>query len=192
MFMQLAGARGGGRRAGHVDAPCWDADLARQQTGWLVALTVSFVPLGLVDSTLLLGILLLIVGFAVGPAIAVQFNLASRFAPAGTETEALTWVGSMIYVGGGVGAAVAESVAPSIGVRGAFLASVVFAGTATLLSMCGRGRLREIFAPAAVRDATTAGGLDAEATGKAVEPVNAEKPSFTQERMWFPAAESPV
>lgn len=123
----------------------WTGPLTRQQTGWLAAMSVATASVILAPNLALLALLLLVAGFPVAPAYTVQLTLGSEFAPPGTKTEALTWLISLQYVGFAVGNAFAGRVVQDAGPRAAFAAAAVFACAATVLSLVGRGRLKEVF-----------------------------------------------
>lgn len=144
----LLGSFGVGSTVGGLvqGARDWRAPLARQQTGWLVALTISLALLTLAPNVLALAVLLVVAGVTVAPATTVQLTLASNFAPRAATTEALTWVASFYYVGFAAGNTVAGGAAQNAGPRAALFAAAVFALAATLLSLVGRDRLRQVLA----------------------------------------------
>lgn len=66
-----------------------------------------------------------VVGLGVAPTLITAFGLAEQVSPPGMLTEALTWLGSGLNVGYGVGAAVVGGIADAHGARVAFTVTVV-------------------------------------------------------------------
>jgi predicted MFS family arabinose efflux permease len=67
-----------------------------------------------------LGLALLVAGAVVAPAFATAYGMTSRIAPAGTATEAFSWLSTGIAVGIAAGSALAGALADGPGPRLAF------------------------------------------------------------------------
>jgi MFS family permease len=94
-----AGSMAGGLYFGRLAAP---ADPGRRLAWLLLALALLEAPLAFVDSLAAMAVALTLAGLAIAPAMALSFALLSDVAPAGTVTEAQTWVATAL--GGGMAA----------------------------------------------------------------------------------------
>ena len=110
---------GGARRAGGL-------------TVLLVALAVGHGALVLTTgSAVAIGVVILLAGATIAPSDASISAMVDRAAPAGTQTEAFSWLFTASLTGAALGAAVAGAIAQSNGARGAF----AFAGIAGALTV---------------------------------------------------------
>jgi MFS family permease len=105
------------------------AGLARLTTGYLVGLAV------LTAATLfapLLAVAAPLAGLCLGPTLATLFTSAADAAPAGTATEAQSWINTIMSGGASLGAVVAGLTAanPTLGIAIATGATALAAGTA--------------------------------------------------------------
>lgn len=94
----------GGLAAARTPPP---PDPARRLLVLLVVLAVLEVPLALAGTLAAMGVAVAVASLAIAPSLALTFQLASETAPAGTVTEALTWLSSAIAAGVAVGSALA-------------------------------------------------------------------------------------
>jgi predicted MFS family arabinose efflux permease len=85
---------------------------------------VSFLILFLSQTPLQLGILLLLTGVVNAPVIATFYVLIEELAPAGTVTEAFTWISTTFLVGISGGVALAGIVADATSPRTAWWLAV--------------------------------------------------------------------
>jgi MFS family permease len=85
----------------------WRGPAYRRFLGLLVVLSLSFVPIAVVSSVPALVGLAAVAGLAVAPTVATIFGLIDDVAPAGTGTEAMTWILALYALGTAVGAAFA-------------------------------------------------------------------------------------
>jgi predicted MFS family arabinose efflux permease len=83
-------------------------------------------------SVLAIGAVILLAGATIAPTAASIYAMVDRFAPAGTATEAFSWVLTAAYTGEALGAAVGGGLVQSAGAAAAF-AFVGAAGAVTVL-----------------------------------------------------------
>jgi hypothetical protein len=100
----------------------------RRYAGLLGCSAVTLALLPPIRSVALLFPALAIAGFCIAPVFSCVFSLLDRHAPAGTATEAFTWVASASVGGVSAGAALAGLIVQHVGAAWAFL--LAFAGTA--------------------------------------------------------------
>ena len=87
--------------------------------------TLGFIVLMAADRPLTLGILLLVTGIVNAPVIATLYVLIESLAPAGTVTEAFTWVSTTFLVGISGGVALAGVVADTFGPQSGFMLALI-------------------------------------------------------------------
>jgi predicted MFS family arabinose efflux permease len=128
----------GGLIAAWAPAP---TDAARRLALLLAALAVLSVPMGLVATLPAQALAVAVGSLAISPALSLIFQLTSELAPAGTVTEAMTWLTSFISAGIAGGAALAgwlidradsTPVLLSMAVYGVIAAAVVASRSAVL------------------------------------------------------------
>ncbi|MDP9400365.1 MAG: MFS transporter [Actinomycetota bacterium] len=112
-----------------------------------VLVAVGFLPLLLAPSFAVMALLVIPAGVFVAPLIATRNELAGTAAPAGAETEALTWPLTALVSGIALGAAVGGSLADGVGWRGAVVAGVLAAALGATVAVLGRARLGRAEAP---------------------------------------------
>ncbi|MGI8761448.1 MAG: MFS transporter [Jatrophihabitantaceae bacterium] len=88
-----------------------------------------------------------VVGLGIAPTLIGGFGLIDEIVPAATLTEGLTWIGTGLSVGYGLGAAVVGGIADAHGARVAFWVPVGAALSAALVALALARRLRPV-APA--------------------------------------------
>jgi MFS family permease len=114
----------------------------------LGAVAVGLSPLAVaVVGVLPFALCMLLAGVAIAPTIACLYLLVDRSAPAGTVTEAFTWVSSAFTAGTAFGSALAGSLVQHAGPASAFLLALSVMAAATLLARLRRPTLVEV-APA--------------------------------------------
>jgi MFS family permease len=114
----------------------------------LGAVAVGLSPLAVaVVGVLPFALCMLLAGVAIAPTIACLYLLVDRSAPAGTVTEAFTWVSSAFTAGTALGSALAGSLVQHAGPASAFLLALSVMAAATLLARLRRPTLVEV-APA--------------------------------------------
>jgi len=86
--------------------------------------------LALAPSLLVLGLLVGLAGATAAPIFAILYALTGQLAPRGTVTEAYTWLGSSLFTGAALGAAVGGALIEHVGVGGAFIAAAAAAAIA--------------------------------------------------------------
>ena len=121
-----AGQHGGGDSLGGVLLGVWGVGsaiggiwfgtrrpamaLSRQFAWFLGGVAASFLVLAVMPNPLALGIVLVVGGAAIAPALTVENNLVGRIAPAGMLNEAYTWVVTVSVAGSAAGGAVAGAI----------------------------------------------------------------------------------
>lgn len=119
-FGSMVGGLWFGAKTRHIDE--------RLYAGLLGCSALTLAVLPVVRTTVVLIPALAIVGLCIAPVFACVFSLLDKHAPAGTGTEAFTWIASASVGGASAGAALAGVIAQHTGTSWAFLLS--FAGTA--------------------------------------------------------------
>ena len=127
----LAAARAGAAR-----------DPVRRLTLMLALLAAGHLLLTIPLGPLPLAALLLLAGLALSPAMAAAFAMVESLAPAGTVTEAYTWLSTGIAAGLAAGAALSGALAQSHGAGAAFAAAGVACAAGALAGTLRRGSLR--------------------------------------------------
>ena len=148
-----AGSLIGGLVAARAGAP---ADPSRRLTLVLVALAAGHLLLTIPTGPLVLAGLLLVAGLAIAPAIAGAYTMVDGVAPAGTVTEAYTWLTTGIAAGLALGAAVTGALAESHGAGAAFATAAAACALAAVAGSVGRGTLVPV-APRGLPQPTAAG-----------------------------------
>jgi MFS family permease len=116
----------------------------------LLALVVAGIAVVAVASGLVqLGAGMVLAGLGIAPAIACLYLLVDRLAPAGTVTEAFTWVTTAFSTGFALGNAVGGSLVHRVGTDRAFLIAAAGVAAAALLA---RLRRPVLAAPAGMRE----------------------------------------
>ncbi len=108
----------------------------------LGALALCSVPLAFADSIVALGVLMAVAGLFVAPGVSVGFALIDDVTPAGTASEATSWLSSAYQGGLALGTAIAGATIESAGTTAVFLGAAGCAGLATLIVWAGRRSLR--------------------------------------------------
>jgi MFS family permease len=115
----------------------------------LIALcTVGHGLLAAAPSLALLGAGLVIAGGAIAPLFTVVYSLCGRLAAEGTATEAFTWLGSGLFAGAALGAAIAGGLVSAVSPAAAFGAAALATGIAGLAVAASASALRPADEPA--------------------------------------------
>ena len=88
-------------------------------------------------SVLAIGVVILIAGATIAPTAASVYAMVDRFAPAGTSTEAFSWVVTAGSTGAALGAAVAGPLVQSAGAAAAFAFAGGAGAVAVLVAILG-------------------------------------------------------
>ena len=115
----VGGLVAGGRR--------WAAPVEHRYVGLLLLLAGVFALLLLPRTNLQMGLLIVLAGLPIAPWLACTYLLVDRLSPAGTVTEAFTWVLTGFLTGQSIGASLAGMLIDASGPRMA-----LFAATASL------------------------------------------------------------
>lgn len=108
----------------------------------VLACTVGHGLLAVAPGLWSLGVLLVLAAAAIAPLFTVVYTLCGQLAGEGTVTEAFTWLGSGLFAGTAVGAAVAGLLVNASGPPAAYLSAAVFVGIAGLVVLPRRAALR--------------------------------------------------
>jgi MFS family permease len=113
--------------------------------------TLGLVPLLLVpDSMLAMGLLMGVAGLALAPSAAAGFLLIDQIAPAGTATEAYTWVVTANVSGSAIGAALSGVIVENGDIRTALVLAVAGPAVGTAIAVTRRRKLAQPAEPVAV------------------------------------------
>ncbi|HTU96976.1 MAG TPA: MFS transporter [Solirubrobacteraceae bacterium] len=135
---------GAGSLLGGLIVTRWGDRLRRvlQLPVLLVALAVLHGALVVSTHSLaLMGAIILLAGATIAPMTSVLYVMVDRFAPAGTETEAFSWLFTSSCTGAAVGAAVAGALVQAVGPGAAFAFAGVAGGLAAAVAMLGSHHL---------------------------------------------------
>lgn len=111
---------------------------------------VGLLPLIVADSLPLMALLMVVAGLALAPVAATGYLVVDRIAPAGTVTEATTWVMTANVAGGALGAAIGGIVVQDVSIRAALVLACAGPLLGTLVTLLRRGSLRGVALPEVV------------------------------------------
>ncbi len=117
-----------GSALGGVLLGAWAGRSERWLPAMLAVVAAGFAVLAVPVGLIVLGVLLVVGGFAISPTMAALLAAVGRLAPQGRAAEAFSWMAIAFLVGGATGAVLAGTVADAAGPGAAFLV----AGAATL------------------------------------------------------------
>jgi MFS family permease len=134
-----AGSLVGGLLAARAGAA---EDPVKRLVALLVGLGAGHLLLTFTTEPFLLAVLLFFAGLAISPAIAAAYALVDGLAPAGTVTEAYTWLSTGIAGGLALGAAASGGLAEAHGASAAFAVAGAAGAAAALVGVLARRTLR--------------------------------------------------
>jgi len=108
-------------------------------------------PMAIAPSLLVLAVVVVAVGAVIAPVTSTANVLAAELAPAGTLTEAATWVTTATNVMVAAGVALAGVLADQVGVSWTLTAATIWVAVGLLVAVAGRGRLAQSAAVAGQR-----------------------------------------
>jgi predicted MFS family arabinose efflux permease len=88
-------------------------------------------------SVVAIAAVILLAGATIAPTVASTYGMVDRAAPAGTRTEAFSWLLTASSTGAAAGAAVGGALAQSAGAAAAFAFAGAAGGFAVLIAMLG-------------------------------------------------------
>lgn len=109
--------------------------MTTQYRRWLLVLAAGTAPLVLATHPVVLGVLLVLAGVAIGPASTCQFTLIGDLAPTGTQTESFTWLFSAALAGAALGNYLAGTAVENLGAQPALALPCVLVMLATALAL---------------------------------------------------------
>ncbi|MFE3035721.1 MFS transporter [Streptomyces canus] len=118
----------------------WAGESARRLQVLVGFLAVCYLPLTLMPGAVAMTLLMVLAGVFLAPVIACAFVLVDRHAPAGTVTEAFSWIVTTFTVGASVGTGLAGPVVERGGAVWGFAVPSV-AGGVSLLVLLVTGRV---------------------------------------------------
>jgi predicted MFS family arabinose efflux permease len=133
------GSLTGGVVSGRTSAP---SNPERRFAWMLAALALGTLPLVLASGIVSLAGLVFLAGLAIAPSLAGAMGLVGQIAPAGTVTEAFTWVGTAMGTGFAIGGALGGAIVQGSGASAGFAAAAGAAAGAALLARGARAALR--------------------------------------------------
>jgi MFS family permease len=116
----------------------WRLPLRRRLVWVLLLMTVTSVPLLLIQHIWVMVPFVMLAGVAVSPSLISSFTLAEKLVPRSAVTEAFTWIGTALGLGVAVGASVAGKVVDAAGANRAFLVATVAAAVAAAAVLAGQ------------------------------------------------------
>lgn len=120
----------------------WGGAVERRYAWLLLAVAAGFVPPALVADVWQMGVVLPLAGACIAPLLACGYLLVDRLAPAGTVTEAFTWMLTGFLSGLSGGAAAGGVLIDLFGVRPAFAGAAGVVAAAALVARLRRSTLR--------------------------------------------------
>lgn len=127
----------------------WAGEPARRLQVLVAFLAVCYLPLTLMPGAVAMTFLMVLAGVFLAPVIACAFVLVDRHAPAGTVTEAFSWLVTMFTVGASVGTGLAGPVVETGGAQWGFAVPAA-AGAVALLVLISTGRVLAVAGQGAV------------------------------------------
>ena len=88
-----------------------------------------------------MGVILMVAGATIAPTGSVIYAMVDRFAPAGTQTEAFSWLFTSSSTGAAVGAAAGGVLVQAVGPGAAFTLAGLAGAVAAALAVLGSGHL---------------------------------------------------
>jgi MFS family permease len=139
----LMGALAGGSLIGGLlyGSRTWRSPVAHRYLILNALFAVGMAPLIVAGSIPVMAVLMAVAGFSLAPVAACTFALIEDVAPAGTTTEAFTWIFTANMTGAAAGAAVAGALIASSGIRAALLIPVCGVTVSFLLAFARRRTL---------------------------------------------------
>jgi MFS family permease len=124
-----------------VGAIAWKTGPRRRLVVGYAALTVAASLLWTVHSVALLGVLGLVVGLFIAPALISGYTLVESLVPATARTEAFTWLTGAVALGQAAAVTVAGRLADGYGASAGFVVPLVGTGLALATLLALRSRL---------------------------------------------------
>ncbi len=120
----------------------WRRPTAQRFIRILALLSLAFAPLPFMHSVVGLAIAVTALGLLLAPLESSAYVLVAELAPAGTMTEATTWVTTAKNVTGAAGTAAAGLLVDGVGVPWTLTSAWACAGIALAVALAGRGALQ--------------------------------------------------
>jgi hypothetical protein len=119
----------------------WRRPAGQRFTGILALLALAGAPLPFVSSVVGLAVAVAVFGLLLAPLESSAYVLVAELAPAGTMTEATTWVTTANNVTGAIGIAVAGVLVDGVGVSWTMASAWACAAVALTVALLGRAAL---------------------------------------------------
>lgn len=119
----------------------WHGPIVTRFIGLQAIFTVLLLPLLVAQSIWSMAVLMTIAGLALAPSAAAGYLVVDRVAPAGTVTEATTWVMTANVAGGALGAALGGLLAQHVSVHAALTLACIGPLLGTVVTLARRRTL---------------------------------------------------
>jgi len=119
----------------------WRGPIAGRFIGLQTLFTVGLLPLLIANSIWSMAVLMALAGLALAPSAAAGYLVVDHVAPAGTVTEATTWVMTANVAGSALGAALGGIVAQHVSVHAALVLACIGPFLGTLVTVARRKTL---------------------------------------------------
>ncbi len=123
-------------------ARVWNSSVEKRFLILMVLLAVGSAPLPFAPSIGVMGVLLLLTGFALAPLATTEYALVDRLAPAGTQTEAYSWQIVANVMGAAAGSLIAGLLAEQVSVEWALATAGIACSAGVVVAVAGRRSLR--------------------------------------------------
>ena len=123
-------------------ARSWDSPLEQRFLVLMALLALGSAPLAFAPSIGVMGLLLVLTGFALAPLATTEYALVDRLAPPGTETEAYSWQIVANVMGAAAGSLIAGLLAEEVSVEWALATAGIACAAAWVFAVAGRRSLR--------------------------------------------------
>jgi MFS family permease len=126
----------------------WSMPIEKRFLALMALLALGSAPLPFAPSIGVMGVLLVLTGFALAPLATTEYSLVARLAPPGSETEAYSWQIVANVMGAAAGSFIAGVLVEEAGVEWALATAGIACAAGLLVAVAGRRSLR----PAAVAE----------------------------------------
>jgi MFS family permease len=123
-------------------ARSWDSPLEQRFLVLMALLALGSAPLAFAPSIGVMGLLLVLTGFALAPLATTEYALVDRLAPPGTETEAYSWQIVANVMGAAAGSLIAGLLAEEVSVEWALATAGIACAAGWAFAVAGRRSLR--------------------------------------------------
>ncbi|HMJ95850.1 MAG TPA: MFS transporter [Thermoleophilaceae bacterium] len=123
-------------------ARSWDSSIEKRFVILMALLALGSAPLPFAPSIGVMGMLLVLTGFALAPLATTEYALVDRLAPPGTQTEAYSWQIVANVMGAAAGSLIAGLLAEEVSVEWALATAGIACAAGFVVAVAGRRSLR--------------------------------------------------